>query len=79
MAEETPKELHAQLLHAPLKVGFLSGVPQGSGGGREAMIEPQHLLSIMRQCALLGLSRSSVYYRPVLAPVHRAAVALGQV
>ena len=79
MAEETLKELHAQLLHLPLKGGFLSGVPQGSGAGREAMIEPQHLLSIVRQCALLSLSRSSVYYRPVLAPVHRPVVAVGRV
>ena len=31
------------------------------------MIEPEHPLSITRQCALLGLSRSSVYYRPVPA------------
>ena len=32
------------------------------------MIEPEHPLSIMRQCPLLGLSRSSVYYRPAPAP-----------
>ena len=36
--------------------------------GRKALIEPEHPLSITRQCALLGLSRSSVYYRPVPAP-----------
>jgi putative transposase len=32
------------------------------------MIEPEHPLSITRQCALLGLSRSSVYYQPAPAP-----------
>jgi transposase-like protein len=47
---------------------FRAGVRQGSVAGRKAMIEPEHPLSITRQCALLGLSRSSVYYRPVPAP-----------
>ena len=38
------------------------------------MIEPEHPLSITRQCALLGLSRSSFYYRPVPAPAQEPAL-----
>lgn len=31
------------------------------------MVEPQHeSLSVMRQCELLGVSRSSFYYEPVV-------------
>ena len=29
------------------------------------MIDQMHSLPVTRQCQLLGLSRSSVYYRPV--------------
>jgi transposase-like protein len=31
---------------------------------RRAMIAPEAGLSVSRQCALLGIARSSVYYRP---------------
>ena len=33
---------------------------------RRGMIQPDHPhLSLLRQCGLLGISRSSAYYRPV--------------
>ena len=33
---------------------------------KRALIEPEHpQLSLRRQCALLGLARSGVYYQPV--------------
>ena len=36
-----------------------------SPGRRREMVDREHLsLSIVRQCALLGVSRSSLYYRP---------------
>ena len=36
-----------------------------SRGRRREMVDRQHpALSTVRQCALLGISRSSVYYRP---------------
>ena len=38
------------------------------------MIEPEHPLSITRQCALVGLSRSSFYYRPEPAPAQELAL-----
>ena len=38
------------------------------------MIEPSHALSVVRQCALLDLSRSSVYYPP--QPVSASDLAL---
>lgn len=38
------------------------------------MIEPSHALPVVRQCALLDLSRSSVYYTP--QPVAASALAL---
>ena len=38
------------------------------------MIEPSHVLPVRRQCALLDLSRSSVYYTPL--PVSASVLAL---
>ena len=36
-----------------------------SPGRRREMVDRKHLkLPIVRQCALLGVSRSSLYYRP---------------
>jgi putative transposase len=35
-------------------------------GGKRAMIDPSHKhLSVVQQCGLLGLGRSSFYYQPV--------------
>ena len=37
---------------------------------RRQMVDRQHpSLSLVRQCALLGVSRSSLYYRPRATPV----------
>ncbi len=43
---------------------------------RRAMIEPDHPLSIRRQCDLLGIHRSGLYYQQIKKkrrPTHRAA------
>ena len=45
--------------------GFSSArVPTLSRAERQQMVDRDDALSISRQCALLGISRSSVYYRP---------------
>lgn len=35
-----------------------------SRGQRQAMMEPNHPVSLRRQCQMLGISRSTVYYHP---------------
>ena len=47
-----------RLKEAYAKVGELSR------SGRLAMVDPEGRLSVARQCALLGLSRLSLYYEP---------------
>ena len=49
--------------------GFLGGeVRSMSPGRRRKMVDREHpKLPIVRQCALLGVSRSSLYYRPKAA------------
>ena len=46
--------------------GFLGGeVRSMSPARRREMVDREHpSLSLVRQCALLGVSRSSIYYRP---------------
>jgi putative transposase len=41
---------------------------------RQAMIDRDHSLSVVRQCQLLALSRSSVYYRPMATPPEELAL-----
>ncbi len=66
--EGAPQGVARQDLAFDLESGFFGGPPHGSMAVCKAIFEPEHPLSITRQCALLGLSRSSVYYRPVPAP-----------
>jgi len=41
---------------------------------RQAMIDRDHPLSVVRQCQLLALSRSTVYYQPVATPPEELAL-----
>ncbi len=41
---------------------------------RQAMIDRDHPLSVVRQCQLLAVSRSSVYYQPVATPPEELAL-----
>src|SRR5690606_25150398 len=54
------------LLHRGTKLGEQTKSHRSmSVDRRRAMIEPEHArLSIVRQCELVGISRSSWYYRP---------------
>ena len=38
------------------------------------MIDRDHSLSMVRQCQLLALSRSTVYYRPMVTPPEELAL-----
>jgi len=70
----------------PASVGLVAMVKACFGGcaqqgcrivGRKQTVNPEHKLPVVRQCQLLGLARSTVYYRPWpvsefdLALVHR--------
>ena len=58
-------DLHAKIGGAYRRAGFFSArVEALSRAERVRMIEPEGPLSLSRQCVLLGVSRSSLYYRP---------------
>lgn len=61
------KTLHAKIGEITLESGFFgTSAHQGRVAERHAMIDQTHTLSITKQAAALGLSRSSVYYVPRL-------------
>ena len=65
---ETPdrKTLHAKIGHLTLENNFLKRrAHQGGLAERKAMMDRTHHLSIGRQCQLLQLARSTVYYQPI--------------
>ena len=41
------------------------------------MIDREHKLPLKRQCELLGVARSTAYYRPEAQPVFRCMVVVG--
>ena len=58
-------DLHAKIGELTVERDFLSArVEALSRADRVRMIEPDGPLSVSRQCALLDVSRSSLYYRP---------------
>jgi transposase-like protein len=67
-ADEALKELHAKIGQWTLEMDFLSGRPARLGGRAQNDDRAGTPAHITRQCVLLGLSRSSVYYRPAPAP-----------
>ena len=58
--------LYQEIGQLKVERGFLVGEVQSmSPAQRREMVDREHpSLSIVRQCALLGMSRSSIYYRP---------------
>ncbi|MDF0677264.1 MAG: IS3 family transposase [Nitrospira sp.] len=59
------KTLHAKIGQLTLEHDLLRrGAHQGGRAERTAMIDPSHTLPVVRSCQLLGLSRSTAYYRP---------------
>ncbi|NUX99434.1 IS3 family transposase [Paraburkholderia youngii] len=59
------KELHAKTGQLTLENDFLKRRAQQSGiAERKAMIDRTHALPISQQARLVGIARSSVYYRP---------------
>ncbi|WP_119629369.1 IS3 family transposase [Methylocaldum marinum] len=59
------KELHAKIGELAMENGFFSRRARSHGRcERQTMIDRSDKLPVVRQCALLGLSRSSVYYTP---------------
>ncbi|HRB81210.1 MAG TPA: IS3 family transposase [Nitrospira sp.] len=64
---DTPdlKVLHAKIGQLALENDFLGrGAHQGGLAERKAMINRTHALSVVRQCQILKLSRSTAYYQP---------------
>ncbi|MGF6482688.1 transposase-like protein [Paraburkholderia sp. JPY419] len=57
--------LHAKIGQLTLENDFLSGALGKAGGGaeRKAMIDRAHARPIAQQARLVGIARSSVYYR----------------
>ncbi len=63
--EEEIKQLQAKVGELVIERDFLEGLRSLSVDRRRAMIAPEHAqLSVTRQCELVGISRSSWYYRP---------------
>ena len=63
--EAKVRELHAKIGELTVERDFFSARAQAlSRAERGRMIERDGPLSLSRQCALLGVSRSSRYYRP---------------
>lgn len=69
------KTLHAKIGQRALENEFLEGgAHQGGLAERNAMIDPTHTLPVVRQCRLIGLSRSTASYQP--RPVSDTALTL---
>ncbi|MFH0883985.1 MAG: IS3 family transposase [bacterium] len=63
------KDLHAKIGQLTMERDFLSQGARSRGkAGRKAMITPEADLSVSRQCGLLDLGRSLVYYQPKPVP-----------
>ena len=62
-AQKVIDDLHRKIGQLEVECDFLAGQPAMSAE-RRAMIAPEAGLSVSRQCALLGVARSSFYYRP---------------
>ena len=60
-------ELYRQIGQLTVERDFFSQALSTTGSTRrKALVEPNHpQLSLVRQCQLLGMSRSSLYYQPV--------------
>ena len=55
--------------------GFFGTCARSNGRAeRQEQIDPEHALPVSRQCELLGVARSTVYYRP--EPVRESDLAL---
>src|SRR5215831_19399415 len=64
-AQKVIDDLHRKIGQLQVERDFLAGQPAISRvPQRRAMIAPEAGLSVTRQCALLGIARSSFYYRP---------------
>ena len=64
--EKELEELQARIGRLVVKRDFTQGVRSMSVERRRGLIEPGHgQLPIVRPCALLSISRSSFYHRPV--------------
>ena len=66
MREEDVEKLHAKIGQLVVERDFGEGLRSMSVERRRQMIEPGHSdLSVVRQCELVSISRSSFYYQPV--------------
>ena len=64
--ETTIANLYQQIGQLKVEVDYLKKNQGGSLEIKRGMIESEHLsLSIVRQCELLGIARSSYYYEPI--------------
>ena len=64
-AQKVIDDLHRKIGQLQVERDFLAGQPRHLPiAERRAMIAPEAGLSISRQCTLLGIARSSFYYRP---------------
>jgi putative transposase len=64
-AQKVVDDLHRKIGQLQVECDFFAGRPAISRfAARRAMIAPEAGLSVSRQCALLGVARSSFYYRP---------------
>lgn len=63
--EELEAELYRQIGQLKVELDWLKKKLSGSVEEKRAWIEPEHReISVVRQCDLIGLSRSSYYYQP---------------
>jgi putative transposase len=66
MEDASLEPLSRELRQLQAEMNALKGKLPKSTKSKRALIEPDHsMLSVARQCALLGLPRSSWYYQPV--------------
>src|SRR4051794_19500949 len=63
-ARKVIDDLHRKIGQLQVERDFLAGQPAIPTAERRAMIAPDAGLSVNRQCWLLGIARSSFYYRP---------------
>ncbi len=67
-AEPLQARPYQEIERLKIELADLKGRLPGPVEAKRALIEPEHpTLSVARQCELLGLARSSWYYRPVPA------------
>src|SRR5947208_7418664 len=65
-AEARQAELFEQIGRLKMELEWVKKKLPPSAEGKRSLIEPAHPeLSVRRQCELLGLNRSSLYYGPV--------------